>query len=34
MHGVREELLYRQAESIGLPVEEVRIPPQCPNHYL
>ncbi|MGB7493425.1 MAG: hypothetical protein WBR26_26375 [Candidatus Acidiferrum sp.] len=31
MHGVREELLCRQAESIGLPVEEVRIPPQCPN---
>jgi uncharacterized protein (TIGR00290 family) len=31
MHGVRSELLRRQAESIGLPVEEVRIPPQCPN---
>jgi uncharacterized protein (TIGR00290 family) len=31
MHGVRHELLRRQAESIGLPVEEVRIPPQCPN---
>jgi uncharacterized protein (TIGR00290 family) len=31
MHGVRRELLHRQAESIGLPVEEVRIPPQCPN---
>lgn len=31
MHGVRNELLRRQAESIGLPVEEVRIPPQCPN---
>ena len=27
MHGVRRELLHRQAESIGLPVEEVRIPP-------
>jgi uncharacterized protein (TIGR00290 family) len=31
MHGVRRELLLRQAESIGLPVEEVTIPPQCPN---
>ncbi|MGB2667771.1 MAG: hypothetical protein WAK48_27495 [Candidatus Acidiferrum sp.] len=31
MHGVRNELLHRQAESIGLPVEEVRIPQQCPN---
>ncbi len=31
MHGVRNDLLRRQAESIGLPVEEVRIPPQCPN---
>jgi uncharacterized protein (TIGR00290 family) len=31
MHGVRSELLHRQAESIGLPLEEVRIPPQCPN---
>jgi uncharacterized protein (TIGR00290 family) len=31
MHGVRCELLHRQAESVGLPVEEVRIPPQCIN---
>src|ERR1700758_3228817 len=31
MHGVRCELLHRQAESIGLPLEEVSIPPQCPN---
>jgi uncharacterized protein (TIGR00290 family) len=31
MHGVRRELLQRQAASIGLPLEEVRIPPQCPN---
>lgn len=31
MHGVRNELLRRQADSIGLPVQEVRIPPQCPN---
>jgi uncharacterized protein (TIGR00290 family) len=31
MHGVRRELLYRQAQSIGLPLHEVRIPPQCVN---
>jgi uncharacterized protein (TIGR00290 family) len=31
MHGVRRELLHRQADSIGLPLEEVRIPPQCVN---
>ncbi len=31
MHGVRRELLQRQAESIGLPLEEVLIPPQCSN---
>jgi len=31
MHGVRRELLHRQAESIGLPLQEVRIPPQCVN---
>lgn len=31
MHGVRVELLRRQAESIGLPLREVRIPPQCVN---
>jgi len=31
MHGVRRELLQQQAGSIGLPLEEVRIPPQCPN---
>jgi uncharacterized protein (TIGR00290 family) len=31
MHGVRRELLHRQARSIGLPFEEVRIPPQCVN---
>ena len=31
MHGVRRELLQRQAESIGLPLHEVRIPPQCIN---
>jgi len=31
MHGVRRELLHRQAQSIGLPLHEVRIPPQCIN---
>jgi uncharacterized protein (TIGR00290 family) len=31
MHGVRRELLARQAQSIGLPLHEVRIPSQCVN---
>jgi uncharacterized protein (TIGR00290 family) len=31
MHGVRRELLEQQARSIGLPLHEVRIPPQCGN---
>jgi len=31
MHGVRRELLHRQAASIGLPVEEVLIPANCSN---
>jgi uncharacterized protein (TIGR00290 family) len=31
MHGVRRELLERQAQSIGRPLHEVRIPPQCVN---
>ncbi|MGC1482785.1 MAG: diphthine--ammonia ligase [Candidatus Acidiferrum sp.] len=31
MHGVRRELLERQAQSIGLPLHEVRIPPECVN---
>jgi uncharacterized protein (TIGR00290 family) len=31
MHGVRRELLHQQANSIGLPLQEVRIPPQCVN---
>ena len=31
MHGVRRELLALQAESVGLPLHEVRIPPQCLN---
>jgi len=29
MHGVRRELLERQAASLGLPLEIVTIPPQC-----
>jgi uncharacterized protein (TIGR00290 family) len=31
MHGVRRELLVQQAQSIGLPLHEVQIPPQCVN---
>jgi uncharacterized protein (TIGR00290 family) len=31
MHGVRRELLHRQAQSIGLPLHEVFIPQQCVN---
>ena len=31
MHGVREEILDRQAESLGLPVLKVPIPSPCPN---
>jgi len=31
MHGVRRELLMAQANSIGVPLEEVHIPPQCTN---
>jgi uncharacterized protein (TIGR00290 family) len=31
MHGVRRTLLDRQAASIGLPVHNVLIPPQCVN---
>ena len=31
MHGVRRDLLRQQAESIGLPLHEVVIPPQCVN---
>lgn len=31
MSGVREELLDRQAEVLGLPLVKVRIPPACPN---
>jgi diphthamide synthase (EF-2-diphthine--ammonia ligase) len=31
MHGVRRELVRQQAASIGVPLQEVRIPSQCPN---
>jgi uncharacterized protein (TIGR00290 family) len=31
MHGVRRSLLLRQAQAIGLPLQEVRIPPECVN---
>lgn len=31
MHGVREELLEMQAESVGIPLEKVMIPYPCPN---
>lgn len=31
MHGVRRELLEAQAESLGLPLRQVTIPPQCIN---
>ncbi len=31
MHGVRRLLLERQAESLGLPLHPVLIPPQCVN---
>ncbi len=31
MHGVREELLERQAKSVGISLEKVLIPYPCPN---
>jgi uncharacterized protein (TIGR00290 family) len=31
IHGVREELLEAQIESIGLPLKKIRIPEQCSN---
>jgi uncharacterized protein (TIGR00290 family) len=31
MHGVRRSLLVMQAEALGLPLHEVRIPPHCVN---
>src|SRR5690242_5682491 len=31
MHGVRRAMLARQAESVGVPLVEVTIPPACSN---
>jgi uncharacterized protein (TIGR00290 family) len=31
MHGLREELLERQVEALGLDLRTVRLPPDCPN---
>lgn len=31
IHGVRRELLLRQADAVGLPLVEVRLPLPCPN---
>ena len=31
MHGVRRELLARQADAADIPLVEVRIPPSCVN---
>src|SRR5204863_7801352 len=31
MHGVRREVLARQAEALGIPLVEVLIPPSCVN---
>ncbi len=31
MHGVREDLLDRQARTVGLPLEKIWIPYPCPN---
>jgi len=31
MHGVRRDLLVRQADALGLPLVEVLIPPGCAN---
>ncbi len=31
MHGVRRELLERQAESLGIPLHKIMIPKDCPN---
>jgi len=34
MHGIRPELLRRQARSLGLPLRTIGIPDPCPNeHY-
>ncbi len=31
MHGVRRDLLERQAESLGFPLHKIMIPKDCPN---
>jgi uncharacterized protein (TIGR00290 family) len=31
MHGVRRELLEQQADALGVPLVEIRIPPACVN---
>jgi uncharacterized protein (TIGR00290 family) len=31
MHGVRRELLFRQAQAVGLPLVEIEIPADCSN---
>jgi len=31
MHGVRRELLLKQAEAVGYPLEEIAIPEKCTN---
>jgi uncharacterized protein (TIGR00290 family) len=31
MHGVRRDLLVKQANSLGYPLEEILIPPKCTN---
>ena len=31
MHGVRRQLLHRQAEALGIPLVEAPIPAACPN---
>jgi uncharacterized protein (TIGR00290 family) len=31
MHGVRRDLLVKQANALGYPLEEIRIPPKCTN---
>lgn len=30
-HGVRRELILAQADAVGIPLVEVRIPPDCSN---
>jgi uncharacterized protein (TIGR00290 family) len=33
MHGVRRELLARQADTLAIPLVEILIPPTCPNVF-